>query len=110
MPVTTTVDFTTYRFGYEYDFLYFRRGFLGALIDLKYTNVDVSLESPIGNEFVSATAPVPTFGAPDARLLIVTDDVASAPRDESDKRRGVAGDLIVFNDTRLRYALLGRQQ
>ena len=37
-------------------------GFLGALIDLKYTNVDVSLESPIGNEFVSATAPVPTVG------------------------------------------------
>jgi hypothetical protein len=62
LPVTTTVDFTTYRFGYEYDFLYFRRGFLGALVDLKYTNVDVSLESPIGSEFVSATAPVPTVG------------------------------------------------
>jgi hypothetical protein len=62
LPVTTTVDFTTYRFGYEYDFLYFRRGFLGALIDVKYTNVDVSLESPIGSEFVSATAPVPTIG------------------------------------------------
>jgi hypothetical protein len=62
LPVTTKVDFTTYRFGYEYDFLYFRRGFLGALVDLKYTNVDVSLESPIGNEFVSATAPVPTIG------------------------------------------------
>jgi hypothetical protein len=62
LPVTTTVDFTTYRFGYEYDFLYFRRGFIGALIDLKYTNVDVSLESPIGSEFVSATAPVPTIG------------------------------------------------
>ena len=62
LPVTTNVDFTTYRFGYEYDFLYFRKGFLGALIDLKYTNVDVSLESPIGSEFVSATAPVPTIG------------------------------------------------
>lgn len=62
LPVTTTVDFTTHRFGYEYDFLYFRRGFLGALIDLKYTNVDVSLDSPIGNEFISATAPIPTFG------------------------------------------------
>ena len=62
LPVTTKVDFTTYRFGYEYDFLYFRRGFLGALVDLKYTNVDVTLDSPIGNEFVSATAPVPTVG------------------------------------------------
>ena len=63
LPVTTAVDFTTYRFGYEYDFLYFKRGFLGALFDLKYTNVDVSLDSPIGTEFVSATAPIPTIGA-----------------------------------------------
>ncbi len=62
LPVTTLVDFTTHRFGYEYDFVYTRRGFFGALVDLKYTNVDVSLDSPIGNEFVSATAPIPTFG------------------------------------------------
>ena len=62
LPVTTSVDFTTHRFGYEYDFLYFRRGFFGALIDVKYTNVDVSLDSPIGAEFISATAPIPTIG------------------------------------------------
>jgi len=62
LPVTTEVDFTTYRFGYEYDFLYFKRGFLGAMIDLKYTNVDVSLASPIHSEFVSAAAPIPTVG------------------------------------------------
>jgi dihydroxyacetone kinase len=32
----------------------------------------------------------------DARLLVVTDDVASAPAGERAKRRGVAGDLPVF--------------
>ena len=62
LPVTTLVDFTTYRFGYEYDFLYLRRGFLGALVDVKYTNVDVSLASPLISEFVTATAPIPTVG------------------------------------------------
>jgi hypothetical protein len=62
LPVTTNVDFTTYRFGYEYDFLYFTKGFFGVLLDLKYTNVDVSLDSPIGDEFVSAAAPIPTLG------------------------------------------------
>jgi hypothetical protein len=62
LPVTTNVDFTTYRFGYEYDFLYYRRGFFGVLVDLKYTNVDLSLDSPIGAEFVSAAAPIPTIG------------------------------------------------
>ena len=61
LPVTTSVDFSTYRFGYEYDFLYFKRGFVGAGVDLKYTNVDVSLDSPIGNEFISAAAPIPTI-------------------------------------------------
>jgi hypothetical protein len=61
LPVTTSVDFTTYRFGYEYDFLYFKRGFFGAGINLNYTNVDVELLSPIGAEFVSAAAPIPAF-------------------------------------------------
>lgn len=62
LPVTTTVDFTTMRFGYEYDFLYFKKGFFGVLLDVKLTNVDVTLDSPIGAEFVSAMAPIPTLG------------------------------------------------
>jgi hypothetical protein len=61
LPVTTNVDFTTYGFGYQYDFLYFKRGFVGAGINLKYTNVDVNLASPIGAEFVSAAAPIPAI-------------------------------------------------
>ncbi|WP_203708842.1 dihydroxyacetone kinase family protein, partial [Cellulomonas marina] len=32
----------------------------------------------------------------DARYLVVTDDVASAPPGERDRRRGIAGDLTVF--------------
>ena len=62
LPVTTTVDFSTYSFGYEYDFLYFSKGFVGANINVKYTNVDVDLQSPIGNEFVTAAAPIPAIG------------------------------------------------
>jgi hypothetical protein len=62
LPVNTTADFKTYRFGYEYDFLYMARGFLGALVDVKYTDVRVELLSPIGSEFTSVAAPVPTAG------------------------------------------------
>lgn len=62
LPVTTLVDFTTYSFGYEYDFLYFPRGFVGANINLKYTNIDVDLTSPVGSEFFSQAAPIPAFG------------------------------------------------
>lgn len=62
LPVQTQANFDTYRFGYEYDFLYRPKGFLGVLFDVKYTNVDVELTSPIGVEFTRATAPIPTLG------------------------------------------------
>jgi hypothetical protein len=62
LPVNTTASFNTYRFSYEYDFLYRSRGFLGVLFDLKYTDVDVELNSPIGVEFTQAVAPIPTIG------------------------------------------------
>src|SRR4029079_18504534 len=32
----------------------------------------------------------------DARFLVVTDDIASAPADDITKRRGIAGDFTVF--------------
>jgi hypothetical protein len=62
LPVNTEADLTTWRFGYEYDFFYRPRGYLGVLLDVKYTNVDVVLDSPIGNEFTSQVAPIPTIG------------------------------------------------
>jgi hypothetical protein len=62
LPVSTEADLTTWRFGYEYDFIYRSRGYLGVLFDLKYTNVDIVLDSPIGREFTSQVAPIPTIG------------------------------------------------
>lgn len=63
LPVQTTAQFKAWRFGYEYDFLYRDRGFLGVLVDVKYTDVNVGLLSPIGDEFTKAVAPIPTLGA-----------------------------------------------
>ena len=62
LPVNTTAELETYRIGYEYDFVSRSRGYAGVLIDLKYTDVRVELASPIGLEFTSAVAPVPTIG------------------------------------------------
>lgn len=62
LPVQTTAQFKAWRFGYEYDFLYRDRGFLGVLFDVKYTDVNVGLLSPIGDEFTKAVAPLPTIG------------------------------------------------
>ena len=47
LPVSTEADFKTYRFGYEYDFVYRSRGFAGVLVDLKYTDVRVELTTPV---------------------------------------------------------------
>jgi len=62
LPVQTEADLTTWRVGYEYDFVSLPRGFVGFLADLKYTDVRVDLLSPIGAEFTSQAAPIPTLG------------------------------------------------
>ena len=62
LPVNTSVDLTTIRAGYEYDFIHRDRGYAGVILDVKYTNIDVELASPIGNEFLQSVAPIPTIG------------------------------------------------
>lgn len=62
LPVTTTAEIKNYRFGYEYDFAYFSGGYLGAFVEVKYDDVNVQLDSPIGTEFSGQAAPIPTFG------------------------------------------------
>lgn len=62
LPVTTSVDFSTDSFAYEYDFIHVPKGFFGASIGMKLTTIDVDLQSPIGPEFFHQTAPIPAFG------------------------------------------------
>ncbi len=60
--VTSTLDWKAFRFGYEYDFLSTDRGYLGVLLDVKYTRVNVTLESQATSEFTHAKAPIPAIG------------------------------------------------
>jgi hypothetical protein len=64
IPVTTNLKWNAYRFGYEWDFIYRSRGFLGLLLDVKYTDVSATLSSPaVGAEqFTHAEAPIPAIG------------------------------------------------
>lgn len=62
LPVKTDAELTTWRIGYEYDFVSLPRGFVGFLVDLKYTDVRVDLQSTIGEEFTDQAAPIPTLG------------------------------------------------
>ncbi len=62
LPVQTEFTWKAYRIGYEYDFIYRDRGFLGFVVDAKFTDASVQLDSPINSEFASARAPIPTIG------------------------------------------------
>jgi hypothetical protein len=62
LPVNSTLDWKAWRFGYEYDFVYRDRGFVGLLLEAKYTDVQVNLDSVAGTEFARARAPIPAVG------------------------------------------------
>jgi hypothetical protein len=62
VPVNAAADWKAWRFGYEYDFLYRDRGFLGVVAEAKYTDINVSLDSPASSEFARAQAPIPALG------------------------------------------------
>jgi hypothetical protein len=68
LPVTSSLDWKAYRFGYEFDFISKDRGFLGFVVEAKYTDVTATLTvPPLGgragiNEFDQARAPIPAIG------------------------------------------------
>lgn len=77
LPVRTDAAFTAYRFGYEYDFVATDRGFFGVLLDAKYTDVNVSLSSALGEEYTKAVAAIPTIGAVARTYLTRTSSVTA---------------------------------
>lgn len=64
LPVSSSLDWKAYRFGYEYDFIVKDRGFGGFILDFKYTDVRASLKTPDSSldEFAHAQAPIPALG------------------------------------------------
>lgn len=68
VPIESSFQWNVWRFGYEYDFLYMSRGFIGALADVRYTRMDARLAtnspaiSPRLDEFTTVKAPLPAIG------------------------------------------------
>jgi len=62
VPVQSEVMWRAYRFGYEWDFVYRDRGFVGLVLEAKYTDVDATLTNLFDTEFVRARAPIPAVG------------------------------------------------
>lgn len=62
VPVNSQLDWKAHRFTYEYDVVARNWGFVGFMLETKYTNVFAGLQSPIDDEYIHATAPVPGIG------------------------------------------------
>jgi hypothetical protein len=66
LPVTSELLWKAYRFGYEFDFVYKDRGFVGLLLEAKYTDITATLEATLLGvrqvEFTRARGPVPSVG------------------------------------------------
>ena len=68
VPIESSFAWKVWRFGYEYDFLYTSRGFVGLLLEGRYTQMDARLAtnspifSPQIDEFATAKAPLPSIG------------------------------------------------
>ena len=72
LPVSASLEWKAYRFGYEWDMIYRDRGFFGILLEAKYTDVQATLaQNALGlEEFARARAPIPAIGAI-ARVYVV---------------------------------------
>jgi hypothetical protein len=62
LPVQSEFDWKVWRFGFEYDVLYRSRGFVGFLVEGRYTQMTAQLASPLLTEYTTARAPLPAIG------------------------------------------------
>jgi hypothetical protein len=62
LPVQSEFDWKVLRLGYEYDVFYRERGFVGILLEGRYTRMTAELASPLRTEFTKVSAPLPAIG------------------------------------------------
>jgi len=102
LPVNASANWKAWRFGYEYDFISRDRGFLGAVLEAKYTDVEVNLASPVTTEFASAKAPIPALGLIGrgylARNVALTGEFTMfrLPNGDTDKYQGSYYDFDIY--------------
>ena len=62
LPIKANFGWDVWRFGYEWDFLYREKGYVGMLLEGRLTKMTATLASPIDTEFASVRAPLPAIG------------------------------------------------
>lgn len=62
LPVESRFGWRVWRTGYEYDFLYHPRAFLGVMGEARFIDMSAEITSPVASERVTAKATVPAIG------------------------------------------------
>jgi hypothetical protein len=93
LPATVSLDWTTYRFGYEYDFIAKRRANLGFIAEVKHTVVRAELGTVNLDEVSRQAMPVPAVGGivrvhPAARLALTGEVTFFGVPDRPDRHYG----------------------
>ena len=93
VPATTSLDWTTYRFGYAYDFIVRRRGSVGFVTEVKHTVVRAALRTGLADEVSRQAMPVPAIGGvvrvyPAPRLALTGELTFFGVPDSADRHFG----------------------
>jgi hypothetical protein len=62
LPVESALTWNVMRFGYEWDFFYRPRGYVGVLFEIRHTTMDAAIDSIVGSGQVEASGPFPSIG------------------------------------------------
>jgi hypothetical protein len=62
LPVQSLLSWKVMRIGYEWDFFYRSRGFVGILLEARMTDLSASLDSIVGSGSIAGSAPLPAIG------------------------------------------------
>jgi hypothetical protein len=110
LPVTSELLWKAYRFGYEFDFVYRDRGFVGLLLETKYTDITATLTATfLGVSQTEFTHPVDRHHRPRLHRPEHLDHrrVQRVPRDRHDRRQQVWREVLRLRS--LRHGELHRQ-
>ena len=100
LPVQSEFKWSTWRFGYEYDFVYRRWGYIGVLLEARYTEAELELRTPIRQEFTRIRGPIPAISGvarvyPSDRVSI-TAELGGLKFPEVDEYEGSLFDIDLY--------------
>jgi len=62
LPINSSLEWKVWRFGYEWDFLYKPRGYVGVYMEVRKTQLSAALQSLVAEGSFAAEAPLPAIG------------------------------------------------